>query len=153
MKKWLTVYIWLVPFLVSNGSEAITECLSYPSQGDIPFRLQNAIDGDSGEGNTVVGNIVKGPYYTCQVQGTAMGRYLSLSLIVVYTPINNANDERLRQFDLYCEDGGSGFASNGWSTVPQSLSTPAVADYTNIPLFTNCSSCTIAANNDNHCQG
>ena len=104
----------------------------------------------------VVVNITDGPFYACQVQGTIKGTVQELSAIVEYTLYNDTTTLRTSQFELLCQNAGSGIiADNGWDSVGSSLTTPSFS-YTNInfPQLKNCSSCDRNAGNDNqHCVG
>ena len=89
--------------------------------------------------------IVSGPFFTCQVQGTAVGTYQEVSLIVIYDSSEGHNDA-VGQFEMFCVSGGL------WDYVNDSLGTPEV-DYTTISPWTNCSECvTISPPNENHCE-
>ena len=88
---------------------------------------------------------MSGPFFTCRVQGTAVGTYQKVSLIVIYDS-SEGHDDAVGQFEMFCFSGGV------WDSVSNSLSTPGV-DYTTISLRTNCSDCvTNSPPNENHCQ-
>ena len=95
--------------------------------------------------DSVTVTIVSGPFFTCHVQGTAVGTYQEVSLIVVYDS-SEAHNDAVGQFEMFCVSGGL------WDSVSNSLSTPGV-DYTTISLWTNCSECVSnSPPNENHCQ-
>ena len=100
---------------------------------------------------SVIVTIVSGPFFTCQVQGTAVGTYQEVSLIVIYNSQHQLghNMNVVGQFEMICiEISGNRL----WDDVSSSLSTPGV-DYTTIRLWTNCSECvTDSPPNENHCQ-
>ncbi len=147
------IYHSIIPIILLLCNVAVishcqnVDCIGLPSLVDIRARVQNLVNEAAGaEGNGVVA-IIDGPDYTCHVQGTLKGTYRELSAIVQYTL--NGISLRIRQFELFCEDAGTGnIANNGWTGVSGSLTTPTE---TNIPLFTNCSSC--GAGNINRCPG
>ena len=114
--------------------------------GDIEPALRTLVRNTIGDG-TVTVDIVSGPFFTCQVQGTAVGTYQKVSLIVIYDSSDGSMNV-VRQFEMFCISGGLwDFAS-----AASGLTTPGV-DYTSISLWTNCSDC-VTSNppNENHCQ-
>ena len=116
---------------------------------DIQPALRNLVANNVGEDPaSVTVTIVSGPFFTCQVQGTEIGTYQDVSLIVIYDSSASHNDA-VGQFEMICvEINGNRL----WDYVSGSLSTPGV-DYTTISLWTNCSDCvTTNPPNENHCQ-
>ena len=94
---------------------------------------------------SVTVDIMLGPFFTCQVQGTAVGTYQKVSLIVTYDS-NQGHNNAVGQFEMICVSGGL------WDSVANSLSTPGV-DYTTISRRTDCGDCvTTNPPNENHCQ-
>ena len=112
---------------------------------DIQPTLRTLVANSVGEDpNSVTVTIESGPFFTCQVQGTAVGTYQKVSLIVIYDSSEGHNDA-VGQFEMYCVPGGLRDRNNV-------LSTPGL-DYTTISLWTNCSDCvTNSPPNENHCQ-
>ena len=143
------IFVLLLLTLIPLHSEAV-DCTGLPSNTDLAGRLQGAIDSDGGEGGQTLNQIEDGPFYTCQVQGSAMGTYQMLSAIVAYTIVGDTT-VRVRQFEMTCIEF-NGFL---WDTVTGSLAAvdTNVVDYVNIAVRTNCSSCINTAGNDNNCQG
>ena len=120
---------------------------------DIQPALRTLVDDSTSVGNdSVTVIIMSGPFFTCQVQGTEVGTYQKVSLIVSY----NSNQDDLHinavgQFEMECIEISS---KRLWSRVANSLSTPGV-NYTTISLWTNCSDCVSdhdSLPNENHCQ-
>ena len=128
-----------------------TDCNSIPDSSFLAVRLQALVDSEGGEGANVVITVQDGPFYTCQLQGTTIETYQELSVIMTYT-VTGSPELRIRQFELDCVGSGD---NTGWDSRSNSLLTidGNIVDYTNIAVFTNCSSCTGSANNDNHCKG
>ena len=114
---------------------------------DIQPALRNLVANSVGEDPaSVTVTIVSGQFYTCQVQGTAVGTYQEVSLIVTYNS-NQGHNNAVGQFKMECvEISGNRL----WDSVSNSLSTPGV-DYTTISLWTNCTECvTNNPPNENH---
>ena len=134
---------------LSVGTKA-NDC-ELPSKDHLETRLQVLVNGVGGDQNDVIITVQDGPFYTCQVQGTIKGTYQMVSVIMTYTDDSGSPDLRIRQFELECLGSGS----TDWDEVSNSLITiDSNVDYTNIVVFTNCSSCDgSASNNDNHCVG
>ena len=121
---------------------------------DIQLALETLLEANStGVKENVTAIITSGPFFTCQVQGTAIGTYQKVSLTVQYNSNQDRfeNNNAVRQFEMECVE----IESNRlyiWSSVANSLSTPGV-DYTTISLWKNCSDCvSISPPNVNHCQ-
>ena len=115
---------------------------------DIQPALRNLVANSAGEDPaSVTVTIESGPFFTCQVQGTAVGTYQDVSLIVIYdSSVGHNNAEG--QFEMFCVSGGLW----DYASAASSLSTPGV-DYTTISSWTNCSDCvTDSPPNENHCQ-
>ena len=125
-------------------------CPGLPDTSDIQPALKTLVANSScvkGDPGSLIVTIVSGPFFTCQVQGTTVGTYQEVSLIVVY---NSNEGNAVRQFEMYCVSGGPWLYM--WDYVNDSLSTPGV-NYTTISLWTNCSECvTENSPNENHCQ-
>ena len=120
-----------------------------PTASTIFPRLQALVDSSGGEGGQVI-SVQDGPYFTCQVQGTTMGTYQQLSVIMTYT-VSSDNAIRIKQFELVCLEFGT---FRYWEQKSGSLvNLDSNVDFMNIPTWINCSVCTGAANNDHHCQG
>ena len=106
-----------------------------------------------GEGGDAVIELEDGPFYTCLVQGTTMGTYQQLSVIVEYI-VTSSSDTSLRvsQIEMDCTDIGGG--TRLWNGRSGSLNTvDGSVDYENIEVLTNCSRCTETVTNDHHCEG
>ncbi len=150
ISKQLHQVLFISMFLTLCKNASAIDCIGLPSDASLLGRLQNLVDDSAGGevGDQV--SIVAGPFYTCQVQGTTKGTYQELSAIVEYS-IAGSNTVILRQFEMDCISAGM---ITGWEGRTGSLQTvDGSVDYTNIAVFTNCSSCTSSASNDNHCQG
>ena len=141
--KLLTAFLLLLELSTSQA----VDCTGLPDNALLAARLQVLVDSDGGEGGDTV--IVQGePYYTCKVQGSTMGTYQQLSVIMVYNTTDNS-DPRVRQYEWDCVDLGGGT----WDSRSGSLTTvDSSVDYKNIDVRTNCSSCTNTAGNDHHCE-
>ena len=117
---------------------------------DIQPALRALVANSSSVGvhDNVTVTIMSGPFFTCHVQGTGVGTYQKVSLIVIYDSNQDTNDV-VGQFEMKCiENSGAG----QWDSVSNSLSTPGV-NYTTISLWKNCSDCvTSSPPNENHCQ-
>ena len=127
------------------------DCPELPTiNNDIQPALRNLVSLNAGEDpGSVTVAIVSGPFFTCQVQGTAVGTYQKVSLIVTYNS-NQGDNNAVGQFEMECIDLGGN--NRLWDSVSGSLSTPGVY-YTTISLWTNCSDCvTSSPPNENHCQ-
>ena len=130
-----------------------TDCTGLPSNAVLSNGLINALlSGGEDGGVTLDPQIEDGPFYTCQVQGSTMGTYQMLSVIVTYTIAGTDTAVRVGQFELYCSEFNNIVY---WEMVPGSLTLvdTNVVDYVNIAVRTDCSSCTSTASNDHHCQG
>ncbi len=134
--------------LLPLHSEAV-DCTGVPSNSVLRDRLQALVDSEGGEGGQLLDQI-GGPFYTCQVQGSAMGTYHMLSAIVTYN-IDGDATVRVRQFEMTCIEFDG---VRSWETVTGSLTeVDSSVDYANIAVRTDCSSCINTADNDHHCQG
>ena len=114
---------------------------------DIQPALRTLVRNSIGDGSVTV-TIESGPFFTCQVQGTEVGTYQKVSLIMIYDS-SDGDDDAVGQFEMECiEISGNKL----WSSVANSLSVPGV-DYTTISFRTDCSDCiTSSPPNENHCQ-
>ncbi len=143
-----TVLCLLFLAALHRATDAI-DCTGLPTASIIAPRLQALIDSDGGEGGKQI-FVQDGPYFTCQVQGTTMGTYQELSVIMTYT-VSNDNAVRVKQFEMVCLAFGS---LRYWEQQSGSLANvDNNVDFMNTPTWINCSVCTGAANNDHHCQG
>ena len=144
----LTIMVFLLGDILRNVVSV--NCPGLPTTTtDIQPALRNLVANNVGEDPaSVTVTIVSGPFFTCQVQGTEIGTYQDVSLIVIYDSSASHNDA-VGQFEMICvEINGNRL----WDYVSGSLSTPGV-DYTTISLWTNCSDCvTTNPPNENHCQ-
>ena len=137
----------LIIFLFGDISRSVVavNCPELPTTTEIQLSLRSLVANYVGEdpASTTV-DILSGPFFTCQVQGTAVGTYQEVSLIVIYNS-NQGHNNAVGQFEMfYLFDGlwERGFV----------LSTPGV-NYTSISLWTNCSECVSnSPPNENHCQ-
>ena len=139
-------------FFILGGflrSVVAVNCPGLPTTStDIQPALRTFVANSIGEGaSSITVTIVSGPFFTCQVQGTAVGTYQKVSLIVIYDSSEGHNDA-VGQFEMRCIE----FGGNRLWDRDNVLSTPGV-DYTTISLWTNCSDC-VTSNppNENHCQ-
>ena len=142
----------LMIFLLGDFLRSVVavDCPGLPTTStDIHPALRTLVAANSvGENpGSVTVTIESGPFFTCQVQGTAVGTYQDVSLIVIYDSSEGHNDT-VGQFEMFCISGGLWDFGSGIN----SLSTPGV-NYNNISLWTNCSDCvTTNPPNENHCQ-
>ena len=145
--------LFLLTISLLPHSEAV-DCTvtGLPTDTALSARLKGLIDNSGGEGGQTLKQIEDGPFYTCQVQGSTMGTYQMLSVIVTYTITGTDTAVRVGQFELDCLEFNS---IPYWEAVTNSLATvdSNVVDYVNIAVRTNCSSCTNTASNDHNCQG
>ena len=149
MKSYLLLFLTFC--LIPLHTEAV-DCTGLPSNSALSARLKSLIDSSGGEGGETLKQIEDGPFYTCQVQGSTMGTYQMLSVIVTYTITGSDTSIRVGQFELDCLEFNSMFS---WEAVSNSLAAvdTNVVDYVNISVRINCSSCTNTASNDHNCQG
>ena len=146
--------LFLLTISLLPHSEAV-DCTvtGLPTDTALSARLKGLIDSSGGgEGSETLDQIEDGPFYTCQVQGSTMGTYQLLSVIVTYTITGTDTAVRVGQFEMRCLEFNSMFS---WEAVTNSLAAvdSNVVDYVNISVRTNCSSCTNTAGNGHHCQG
>ena len=137
------ILIFIIAASVCHFSVA-TDC-TLPTTADVRAVL-TTLANNAGQGGASIA-IVDGPFYTCQVQGTTMGTYQQLSVIVHYTA--DGGPVRIRQFEMNCIEFG-GF--KGWENFSNQFTTPGT-DCSNIGLRTDCSACSHTASNENHCTG
>ena len=144
----LTFMVFLLgDFLISVVA---VDCSGLPNTTtDIQPALRTLVANAVGEDpNSIIVSILSGPFFTCQVQGTAVGTYQEVSLIVRYTANQAGHMDVVRQFEMRCVEINN---KRLWDRDNE-LSTPGV-DYTTISLWTNCSDCvTDSPPNENHCQ-
>ena len=150
LAKTMTIHCFLLLLVLLPLHSEATDCTGLPDDGIVEINLQVLVDSEGGEGDDVI-VVQDGPFYTCLVQGTTMGTYQQLSVILAYV-VTGSSDTSLRvsRFDMDCIpfDGGIWVERSGsLNTVDGSV------DYENITVLTNCSECTEDATNDHHCQG
>ena len=145
------MFVLLLLTLIPLYTEAV-DCTGLPTDTELSARLKSLVDSSGGEGGETLKQIEDGPFYTCQVQGSTMGTYQTLSLIVAYTVTGTDTAVRVGQFELFCLEFDSMF---NWEAVINSLAgvDTNFVDYVNIAVRTDCGSCTNTAGNDHHCQG
>ena len=136
----------LIVFLLGDilRSVVAVNCPGLPTTSNIQQALETLVANSTSvrEHERVTVTIMSGPFFTCQVQGTKVGTYQEVSLIVFY---NSNQGNNISQFEMFCVSDGQ------WGYV-DSFSTPGV-DYTSISLWTNCSECVSNISlNENHCQ-
>ena len=149
------LYLTSMVFLFGDFLRSVVavDCPGLPTTiTDIQPALRTLLVANSSsleEDRASVTVIVSVPFFTCQVQGTAVGTYQEVSLIVIYDSQGHNMNNVVGQFEMICiEISGNRL----WDIVSNSLSTPGV-DYTTIRLWTNCSKCvTDSPPNKNHCQ-
>ena len=147
------LHLTLMVFVLGDVLRSVVavDCPGLPVM-DAEFEMitfRNLVASNVGEDPaSVTVDILSGPFFTCQVQGTAAGTYQTVSLIVIYDS-NQGHNNAVGQFEMVCvEISGNGL----WDSVSNSLSTPGV-DHTTISLRTDCSDCvTSSPPNENHCQ-
>ena len=127
---------------------ALFPCFSVAADCTLPTTnilesLLQDLTTEGGDQQTV--SIESNPFYTCQVQGTTIGTYQQLSVIVQYTVDEDGSIIMSRQFELMCSQG------TGWESVLDSLTTPPL-NFVTIGLRTYCTACSRFAGNDNHCH-
>ena len=144
----LTFMVFLLgDFLISVVA---VDCSGLPNTTtDIQPALRNLVADAVGENSSsTIVSILSGPFFTCQVQGTAVGTYQDVSLIVRYTANQAGHMDVVWQFEMRCVEIDN---KRLWD-IDNELSTPGV-NYTTISLWTNCSDCvTSSPPNENHCQ-
>ena len=137
----------LMIFLFGDISRSVVavNCPELPTTTDIQLSLRILVTNYFGEEPaSVTVDILSGPFFTCQVQGTAVGTYQEVSLIVIYNS-NQGHNNAVGQFEMICIFAGLWDRGNV-------LSTPGI-DYTTISLRTDCSDCVSnSPPNENHCQ-
>ena len=133
--------------LFTNVITSEAQDCTLPSQSVVNQALGDEISSAGGEGGSAT--IRGGPYYACQAQGTTMGTYQELSVIMEYTI---SGTDRVGQFEMICQ-----VSPDGWNRRSNSLtqlsSGSGVTYDGSIGLWTNCSSCINTAGNDNNCVG
>ena len=144
----LNVMVFLLGNILRNV--VAINCPGLPTtSSDIQTALETLLVANStGVKENVTAIIMSGPFFTCQVQGTADGTYQKVTLIVIYH--SNQVLCTVAQFDMECVEISG---NKSWNSVAYSLNTPGV-DYNNISLWKNCSECfTSSSLNKNHdCQ-
>ena len=143
----LTLIVLLFGDILRNV--VTVNCPGLPTTStDIQPALRYLVANSIGENPaSVTVTIVSGPFFTCHVQGTEVGTYQEVSLIVIYDS-SDEHDDAVGQFEMFCVSGGLW----NYASAASSLSTPGV-DYTTISLWANCSDCvTDSPPNQNHCQ-
>ena len=145
----LTLMVFLLNGVLRNV--VAVDCPGLPTNdNDFKITFRNLVASKAGEdSNDVTVTILSGPFFTCQVQGTEIGTYQKVSLIVTYNS-NQGDTNAVGQFEMECiEIGGN----RQWDSVSNSLINLVGVDYTTISLWTNCSDCvTNSPPNENHCQ-
>ena len=149
MRKKMNLSLLFFAFVLPIYSEAV-DCPTLPDNTTVENAFKTLLASQGGEGDPANVFIQDGPYYTCQVQGTTMGTYQEVAVIMTYTTSTDPTTQ-IGQIAMDCVGSGNNV---GWDSRSNSLSKlSSSVDYMNIPLFTNCSSCTIDANNENYCEG
>ena len=146
MDERITILVVILCVLFSVGKAQI-ECATLPSDATVDSNLQNFLDSEAGESNSIDPNVLT-VMYTCMAQGMTMGSYREVSVIVTYN--NVPNSPQSRQFDLQCVLGGGG--SPGWQARPNSFES-APDGYETLETRTNCSECRETDDNDQNCVG
>ena len=137
----------LVATVLYSVSEAL-DCPTLPDNTTVENAFKTLLATQGGEGDPANVFIQNGPYYTCQAQGTTMGTYQEVAVILTYTTSIDPTTQ-IGQFAMDCVGSGNNVGWDGRSNSLKELSSSV--DYMNIPLFTNCSSCTTDAKN--YCEG
>ena len=142
-----TLMVFLLgDFLISVVAD---DCSGLPTTTtDVQPALRTLLANTVGEDqNNITVTILSGPFFTFQVQCTAVGAYQKVSLIVRYTSNHMDHVNVVGQFEMICV-----FGALCGDNISNSLSTPGV-NYTTITLWTNCSDCvTNSPPNENNCQ-
>ena len=139
----------LVATVLYSVSEAV-DCPTLPDNTTVENAFKVLLASQGGEGDPSNVFIQDGLYYTCQAQGTTNGTYQEVAVILTYTTSTDSTTQ-IGQIAMDCVGSGNNI---GWDARGNSLrELSSSVDYMNIPLFTNCSSCTINANNENYCEG
>ena len=94
-------------------SVVAVNCPGLPTTtNDIQPALRTLLANNVGEvPASVTVTIVSGPLFTCQVQGTAVGTYQEVSLIVIYNS-SEGHDDAVGQFEMFCVSFDNGMCSN-----------------------------------------
>ena len=143
----LNLMVFLLGDILRNA--VAVNCSELPTTTtDIQPALKNLVANSVGEDlDKVTVIIVSGPFI-CLVQGTEVGTYQEVSIIVIFHS-NQGHNNAVRQFEMRCVEIDRNIS---WISVDGSLNTPGV-DYTTISLWTNCSDCVISSPpNKNHRQ-
>ena len=154
MKK-SVVSLVVVILLICHISDVLANnCDGLPS--DLSFigqRFQALLDGGStGElGQTITPLSFS---YACQAQGSTMGTYRELSVVIQYTSsIDNDASTQTALFDMECIlDGGNNLAYDEVDGSFYDLDANSV-DPATIDLRTDCSSCTGGTAVNDRCDG
>ena len=136
------VILFLNEVITTNAQE----CDTLPSDSILEINLMSLLVSQGGDDPSIDPNLLT-VMYTCMAQGMTMGSYREVSVIVTYN--NVANSPQSRQFDLQCVSSG-GFT--GWQSIGGSLDS-APSGFESLETRTNCSQCSIVANNDHDCVG
>ena len=94
-------YLLLLLVLLPLHSEAI-DCTGLPDDVHCKWQVTELwlILKEERDLQTIV--VQDGPFYTCLVQGTTMGTYQHLSVIMTYKVPDNDDVLRVRQFEMDC---------------------------------------------------
>ena len=136
------VILFLYEVITTNAQE----CDTLPSDSILESNLLSLLVSEGGEDPSIDPNLLT-VMYTCMAQGMTMGSYREVSVIVTYN--NVANSAQSRQFDLQCVLSGG---NTGWQGIGGSLDS-APSGFETLETRTNCSQCSIVANNDHDCVG
>ena len=135
------VILFLYEVITTNAQE----CDTLPSNSTLENNLLSLLVSEGGEDPSIDPNLLT-VMYTCMAQGMTMGSYREVSVIVTY---NNIAYNQPRQFDLQCVLSGGNL---GWQGRSGSLDI-APSGFESLETRTNCSQCSIDANNDHDCVG
>ena len=142
-----TIGVLVILFLYEVITTNTQECDTLPSDSTLESILMDFLVSEEEESPSIEPNLLT-VTYTCMAQGMIMGSYREVSVIITYN--NVANSPQSRQFDLECVSGGGGIT--GWQGIGGSLDS-APSGFESLETRTNCSQCSISANNDNDCVG
>ena len=126
------------------------EC-DLPNNQFLGYRLQNLAHSLGDErGLQIMSHNYS--HFTCLVQSNSRGKYKQVSVVMNFTVVET-EVLMIGQFEIDCM--GSSVES-GWDSRSGSLiiiTHEHYNDIANTGLWTNCSSCSTNAGNDNHCNG
>ena len=151
-KRAASLVIVLLLVWLHTSAVLANSCVGLPVLSFIGARFQNLLDSTSGEGGQTI--TAQSVSYACQAQGSTMGTYRELSVVIQYTSsIDNDASTQTALFDMECIlDGGNNLAYDEVDGSFYDLDANSV-DPATIDLRTDCSSCTGGTAVNDRCDG